>query len=123
MPQVYYYQMPLCRIGIAENGGEITDIFFADRAADYPGELRETALIKEASCQLQEYFALTRQVFDLPLCPHGTDFQQQVWRALCDIPYGQTRSYQEIARAINKEKACRAVGQANNRNPIAIVIP
>lgn len=123
MPQVYYYQMPLCRIGIAEIDGEITDIFFADRAADYPGELRETPLIKEASRQLQEFFALTRQVFDLPLHPHGTAFQRQVWQALCDIPYGQTRSYQEIARAINKEKACRAVGQANNRNPIAIVIP
>ena len=59
----------------------------------------------------------------MPLNPQGTDFQLQVWQALCDIPYGETRSYQDIAIAIGNKKACRAVGQANNHNPIAIIIP
>ena len=59
----------------------------------------------------------------MPLNPQGTDFQLQVWQALCDIPYGETRSYQDIAIAIGNKKACRAVGQANNHNSIAIIIP
>ena len=64
-----------------------------------------------------------RREFQLPLAPKGTEFQQKVWKALLDIPYGETRSYGEIARAIGNPKASRAVGMANNRNPIAIIIP
>lgn len=73
--------------------------------------------------QLQEYFAGTRQVFDLPLAPQGTAFQQQVWAALCAIPFGETRSYGEQARSIGNENAVRAVGLANGKNPIAIIVP
>lgn len=76
-----------------------------------------------ASQQLSEYFAGTRRVFDVPLDFNGTVFQQQVWRALLDIPFGQTRSYGDIARSIQNPAAVRAVGAANGRNPISIIAP
>ena len=77
----------------------------------------------EAARQLQEYFAGCRREFSLPLAPRGTEFQRQVWYALEGIPYGETRTYGEIARAIGKPKACRAVGMANHRNPLSILVP
>ena len=89
----------------------------------YEGIEQETPLIKEAYRQLSEYLKGERRKFDLPLKPRGTDFQKRVWRALCDIPYGETRSYKQIAEAIGNPKAVRAVGMANNRNPITIVVP
>ena len=89
----------------------------------YEGIEQKTALIKEAYRQLSEYLKGERKAFDLPLNPKGTDFQKRVWRALCDIPYGETRSYKQIAEAIGNPKAVRAVGMANNRNPITIVVP
>ncbi|MCD2316671.1 methylated-DNA--[protein]-cysteine S-methyltransferase [Sphingomonas sp. IC-11] len=73
--------------------------------------------------QLDEYFAGRRTTFDLPLDPVGTQFQRDVWRALLTIPYGETRSYADIARAIGRPTATRAVGAANGRNPIPIVTP
>ena len=73
--------------------------------------------------QLREYFQGQRQVFDLPLDLDGTLFQQQVWQALQHIPYGQTRSYKEIAEQIGNVKAVRAVGAANGKNPISIIVP
>lgn len=78
---------------------------------------------REAKRQLRAYFARELQVFDLSLSPQGTDFQHQVWRALRSIPYGQTRSYGEIAKQIGKPSASRAVGAANGRNPLPIVVP
>lgn len=83
----------------------------------------ETELLKKAGDQLMEYFQGKRKVFDLPLKPAGTEFQKKVWGALCTIPYGQTRSYGKIATQIGNPKACRAVGGANNKNPIMIFIP
>jgi methylated-DNA-[protein]-cysteine S-methyltransferase len=77
----------------------------------------------DARAQLQSYFAGKLRSFDLPLNPQGTEFQQSAWRALLDIPYGETRSYADIARAIGRPKAVRAVGAANGQNPISIVIP
>ena len=79
--------------------------------------------MEEAARQLQEYFAGCRREFSLPLAPRGTEFQRQVWHALEGIPYGETRTYGEIARAIGKPKACRAVGMANHRNPLSILVP
>jgi methylated-DNA-[protein]-cysteine S-methyltransferase len=76
-----------------------------------------------AQRQLEEYFSGKRTQFDLPLAPSGTAFQQQVWRALLEIPYGKTWSYQRLARAIGRPTAMRAVGACNGRNPIAIIIP
>ena len=89
----------------------------------YEGICQETPLIKEACRQLSEYLKGERKTFDLPLNPKGTDFQKCVWRALCDIPYGETRTYKQIAEAIGNPKAVRAVGMANNRNPITIIVP
>lgn len=82
-----------------------------------------SALTEQAAKQLEAYFAGQLTQFDLPLAAAGTEFQQQVWQALCTIPYGTTVSYQTIANSIAKPKAVRAVGMANSRNPIAIVIP
>ncbi len=91
--------------------------------ADLSGTDKEIPLIQEAFCQLNEYFAGKRKIFSLPLSPCGTDFQKRVWAALCRIPYGTTATYGQIAANIQNPKACRAVGMANNKNPIAIVIP
>jgi len=77
----------------------------------------------EARRQLQEYFAGQRNVFELPLDFAGTDFQKKVWQALLNIPYGQTRSYREIAEQVGNVKAVRAVGAANGKNPISIIAP
>ena len=81
------------------------------------------SLLEEAERQLREYFAGVRKSFDLPLSQHGTPFQMAVWDSLQTIPYGETRSYGDIARQIGKPGAARAVGMANNRNPICIIVP
>ena len=80
-------------------------------------------LLIETRRQLQEYFAGQRNVFDLPLDFAGTDFQKKVWQALLNIPYGQTRSYRDIAEQVGNVKAVRAVGAANGKNPISIIAP
>lgn len=83
----------------------------------------ETMVIKETKKQLQEYCKGKRKEFTLPLELEGTSFQVKVWQELLKIPYGTTKSYQDIAQAINNPKASRAVGMANNRNRIMIIIP
>lgn len=92
------------------------------RLAELTENLQHPMLLKVKQ-QLEEYFAGQRQRFDLPLDFQGTDFQQQVWQALLTIPYGETRSYKDIALQIGNEKAVRAVGAANGRNPISIIAP
>ena len=86
-------------------------------------EDRQHPMLLRVEKQLEEYFAGQRQQFDLPLDFQGTDFQQQVWQALLTIPYGEKRSYKDIAVQIGNEKAVRAVGAANGRNPISIIAP
>lgn len=83
----------------------------------------KTPLMEKAERQLLEYFRGERKIFDLPLAPEGTVFQKKVWQALKEIPYGQTRSYGEIARQVGCPKGFRAVGMANHRNPLPILIP
>ncbi len=83
----------------------------------------EHPILRKACEQLGEYFGGDRREFDLPLAPQGTAFQQQVWRALADIPYGQTRSYAQLAQRLGRPTATRAVGAANGRNPLPIVLP
>lgn len=78
---------------------------------------------ENASIQIQEYLLGKRKAFDLPLEMEGTPFQRKVWQTLCSIPYGETRTYKEIAIQIGNEKACRAVGMANHKNPIGIIVP
>lgn len=80
-------------------------------------------ILIETERQLREYFAGTRTEFDLPLQPAGSEFQQKVWRALREIPFGQTRSYLDLAKSVGSAKAVRAVGAANGKNPLSIVVP
>ncbi len=87
------------------------------------GEDARHPVLREAERQLKEYFAGARTSFDVPLDFHGTEFQKRVWAALLAIPFGETRSYGEIARALGKPSAMRAVGAANGRNPISIIAP
>lgn len=93
------------------------------RRAPEPAWIHEPARLAFARKQLNEYFAGTRTVFDLPLHPIGTLFQERVWRALAKIPYGATISYGQLARRIGQPSAARAVGAANGRNPLPIVVP
>lgn len=116
------YQSPIGTVVIVEENAAITAIRFLEEGAA-PAMYTETPLLKRASQQLAEYFAGQRVSFDLPLAPQGTPFQLSVWAALQTIPYGAVCSYGDIARQIGNAKAYRAVGNANNRNPIAIVIP
>ncbi len=112
-------------IRIVEEDGAIVQVGILHEQED-AGEdciYQETELLLCAKKQLEEYLAGTRQTFDLPLHAKGTAFQQKVWEQLQSIPYGETRSYGQIAAAIGNPKASRAVGGANNKNPIAIIIP
>lgn len=86
-------------------------------------ELGDHRLLDAAAAQLGEYFAGTRRDFDLPLDPHGTDFQLRAWQALRTIPYGETVSYGEQARRLGDVNKARAVGAANGKNPISIIVP
>lgn len=129
MERTIYLGTPVGTLGVAATDTAVTRIFFApvcDGAAVYPSgtiAAAATPLLRQAAHELEEYFAGTRREFTLPLAPSGTSFQQAVWNALRTIPYGLTRSYKQIAEQIGCPAACRAVGMANNRNPIAIVIP
>lgn len=86
-------------------------------------QLKKSTFSDEVAKQLQEYFEKKRQSFDISFSLDGSDFQKRVWQELLNIPYGQTRSYKEIAKNIGNEKAARAVGNANNKNPIMIIVP
>lgn len=114
-------ETPIGLLQIVEDDSAITQIRLADNS--FSREAEETPLLLEAKRQLTEYFSGKRKNFDLPLAPKGTPFQQKVWTALQTIPYGETRSYQQIAEQIGSPKACRAVGLANNKNPIILAIP
>lgn len=120
---IYFYEYDIGKIGIAENFGKITNLYFANEVVPQNVQISETPIIKEAHQQLRSYLAGELKDFSLPLAPAGTVFMKQVWAALCEIPYGKTASYKEIAVKVGSPKAARAVGLANNRNPIAIFIP
>lgn len=123
MKNYYYYQTDLGLIGIADDGQAITDLFFAHDEKPNGASLKESELIKEAALELMQYLQGGRQDFEVPLHFDGTEMQKQVWNALMTIPYGQTRSYKQIAEQIGRPRAYRAVGMANHRNPIAIIVP
>jgi O-6-methylguanine DNA methyltransferase len=113
----------LCRLNMAVKTRE----FLCELAEAFPGvEWRRDdghSLIRETARQLEVYFKGELTRFDIPLDLRGTPFQLKVWQALRRIPYGETRSYGELARAVGKPKACRAVGGANGRNPVGIIVP
>lgn len=111
---------PAGPLRITADDGAVTRIGFGGT----PGTgSAETPLLRQAVRELEEYFAGMRRTFTVPTAPAGTEFQRVVWEALRQIPFGETRSYKQIAEHIGRPSACRAVGMANNRNPIAIVIP
>lgn len=120
-PTYFCYVTPFGHVTIASDGQAITELAFGARQLE--GAEKPTELTNRAANQIQEYFAGKRTAFDLPLAPRGTAFQQRVWEALRAIPYGETRSFSQIAEAIGSPGAQRAVGKANNKNPIPIVIP
>lgn len=93
------------------------------RLGGAPGGENPGPLVERAAQQLREYFEGRRFAFDVPLDPTGTPFQREVWRALMNIPYGATGSYRDIAIAVNRPKGFQAIGQANTRNPLPIIVP
>ena len=121
MEKIFFYETPVGKLCIGEENGAITRVTW--RQIPEESILEETELILQCKTQLDAYFRGERKGFDLPLLPKGTAFQQKVWKALTEIPYGETRAYGEIAAAVGNPKAARAVGMANNKNPIGIIIP
>lgn len=118
------YKTKIGTLIISESENKISRIETAKANSKYPTkEKGETPLIKEAYKQISEYLEGKRKEFTLPLLIKGTKFQEKVWNALLQIPYGETRTYGEIAKQIGNEKASRAVGGANHNNPIMIVVP
>jgi methylated-DNA-[protein]-cysteine S-methyltransferase len=120
---VAYHDTSIGVIGISEDSGAITGLYFENATVPLELEHGETPLLLEAFRQLGAYLAGARRGFDLPLRPFGTAFQTKCWAALREIPYGKTISYGELARRLGNPKAGRAAGMANNRNPIPIFIP
>jgi methylated-DNA-[protein]-cysteine S-methyltransferase len=125
---MYYdiIEIPVWPILLAGNEEGLKHVIFlkGERQVEIPEDWVENKeFFTEAARQLKAYFSRELKSFDLKLAPEGTDFQKSVWKALCEIPYGETRTYKDVAASIGKQKACRAVGLANNRNPIAIIVP
>jgi methylated-DNA-[protein]-cysteine S-methyltransferase len=123
---VFFYSFGKINIGIAEEDNAIAGVFFGRKIpTGFPEGFSktETPLVKKTAAQIGEYLEGKRKKFDLPLILHGTGFQKTVWQALQTIPYGETRSYKDIAVLAGSPKAFRAVGMANNRNPVSIIIP
>lgn len=121
-----YMNSPVGRLLLAADGEALKLISFeTGRHVRQPdaGWRRDETPLRDAMRQLDEYFAGERRDFDLPLRPDGTAFQQSVWQALRDIPYGETESYGALAKRIGKPKAVRAVGASNGLNPLPIVLP
>jgi methylated-DNA-[protein]-cysteine S-methyltransferase len=118
------FESPIGPLLLTSNGEALTRLFM-NPYAPRPEWVRDAGVapFRETRRQLTAYFAGELQEFDLPLAGAGTAFQQQVWSELCRIPYGDTRSYGEMARRVGQPGAARAVGLANGRNPISIIVP
>ena len=117
---VGYYEASAGIIKIVCDENYVLNVDFSDEKREND---KDSKVLDNALKQMDEYFNGKRKKFDLPLYFNGTDFQKSVWKALTEIPYGETVSYQDIARKINNEKAVRAVGGANNKNKIMIMVP
>ena len=120
---VLYQDSPIGTLGLVDDGSGLSRVFLRQTAGEWTGRLGETELTIWAAAELEEYFSGRRTAFSVPLSPHGTAFQLAVWEALRGIPYGQTRTYGEIAAAVGRPKAARAVGMANHDNPLLIFTP
>ena len=120
---VLYRDYPIGTLGLMDDGQGLSRVFLRREGARYGFPEGETPLTRQAAAELDEYFCGRRTAFTVPVSPHGTEFQLAVWKALRDIPYGQTRTYGEIAGAVGRPKAARAVGMANHDNPLLIITP
>lgn len=116
------FDTPLGLMGLEEENGTLVSLRLPGQPVPRIA-CHETPLLSEGKRQVLEYLAGQRRVFDLPLAPRGTEFYRSVWQTLEEIPYGETRSYRDIAQAVGRPRAVRAVGQANHNNPIPIIIP
>jgi len=119
-------QTPIDRLVVGSDGSAIVGVWMANAEPNdgrWAHHCSSDSLLDEARRQLVAYFAGQLRVFDLPLAPNGTDFQRRVWSALREIPFGATISYAELARRVSNGAAVRAVGAANGRNPIPIIVP
>jgi len=116
------FSTPLGEIALGEEDGAIVRLYLPNSSTPRLMS-HETPLLAEGRKQLLEYLSGQRRIFELPLAPRGTPFQQKVWAALREIPYGQTRSYRDIALAVGCPRGFQAVGQSNHHNPIPIIIP
>jgi len=113
------FDTPLGKMEITATDNVVQSIHFVDRTQS----VRANAITDLAKQQMLQYFAGERKSFDMPMEPQGTDFQKQVWRALTSVEFGKTCSYSDIANKIKNPKAVRAVGSANGKNPMTIVVP
>ncbi len=120
---VQYLDTPIGRLCLLSNGAQLVKIEFEGSYSTNDALELSDAVLAACAAQLTAYFAGKRRRFELPLAAQGTPFQQSVWDALADIPYGELRSYRDIARSIGNPAAVRAVGAANGRNPLPIVVP
>lgn len=121
---VCFEQTVLGKIGLLSCKNEaLKALFFNETDVPENAVIKKTKIIAEGFLQLNEYFLGKRREFDLPFLPEGTDFQKRVWLELTRIPYGETRSYADVAFLCGRPAACRAVGQANHLNPLPIFIP
>ena len=119
-------QTPIDRLVVASDGSAIIGVWMANAEPDdvsWADRRGEDSLLDEARRQLVAYFAGRLRAFDLPLAPNGTEFQRRVWTELTKIPFGATISYARLARRVSNAAAVRAVGAANGRNPIPIIVP
>ena len=120
---VLYRDYPIGTLGLMDDGQGLSRVFLRPEGVRYGFPEGETPLTLQGAAELDKYFFGKRNAFTVPLSPHGTEFQRAVWKALRDIPYGQTRTYGEIASAVGRPKAARAVGMANHDNPLLIFTP
>lgn len=118
-----YYDSPIGRLWIEADEEALTALYPEQKEIAEESETESSVLLDKVKRELAEYFAGTRTEFDIPVRLQGTKFQVAVWRALCRIPYGTTYSYLDLAKAVGNPKACRAVGGANNKNKILIIVP
>ncbi len=126
MKKIFYYHTVIGKISLVESNNSIINVSFVkdtDKTKDKDIIICQTPLLKEAGEQLKQYLEGKLKYFDLPLLLIGTEFQKRVWKALQTIPYGTTCSYKQVAESIGSPKAARAVGMANNKNPLYIIIP
>lgn len=123
MDKVYFYKTSLGVLGIICNNHMLTRVFFDEMYDVKKMVIEETDLHRKVFTQIEEFLHGHRRIFDIPYQLNGTSFQKRVWNVLSCIPYGTTVSYQDVAKMLGNEKASRAVGMANHKNPLILIIP